>query len=282
MKTFTISGGLLALLILAVPARGQHHMSNWVLRTATDTTIVQCRNDSLTVTAFPPNSMNMMMMPDSIYCRIDRMDMDSLRFPHDSTFVGWYRVQAGSDSMHFNMMNGDSMYGGHNMLQFMKNLSCQFHWDSLMADSSHRHWHPTGMKGWNGSGWVSLGGTMTGNTMFLASSQIYSAFAFIGTSSGVVSVTKGQVIPGECRLEQNYPNPFNPSTSIKYELPKSSEVRLSVYDMLGREVSVLVNETKEPGNYTATWDANGMASGMYFYRMQAGDFIQTKRLVHLK
>ena len=265
-------------LLSGSPALAQHHMSNWVHRTATDTTIVQCWTDSLTAIAFPPNSMNMMMMPDSIYCRIDRMGMDSLRFPHDSTFMGWYRVQAGRDSMHFDMMNGDSMYGSHNMMQFMKNLSCQFHWDSLMADSTHRHWHPTGMKGWNGSGWVSLGGTMTGNTIFLASSQVYSAFAFIGTSSGVTSVTEGQVIPGEFRLDQNYPNPFNPSTTIKFELPKSSVVRLTVYDMIGREVALLMNETRDAGVYEEKFDASNLSTGVYLYRLQAGSYVETRKL----
>ena len=266
-------------LLSGTPALAQHHMSNWVHRAASDTTIVPCWTDSLTTVGFPPNCMNMMMFPDSIYCRIDRMVMDSLSFPHDSTFMGWYGIQAGSDSVHFNMMNGDSMYGSHNMMQFMRNLSCQFHWDSLMADSTHRHWHPTGMKGWNGSGWVSLGGTMTGNTMFLASSQIYSAFAFIGTSSGVTSVTEGQVIPGEFRLEQNYPNPFNPSTTIKYELPKSSMVRLTVYDMLGREVASLMNETRGAGVYEVKFDASNLSSGVYLYKLQAGDLVQTRKLL---
>jgi hypothetical protein len=166
---FTLNGGsrkksihfVCAFVLLpGTTALAQHHMSNWVHRTATDATVVLCWAESLTTVAFPPNCVNMMMFPDSIYCRIDRMVMDSLSFPHDSTFMGWYRVQAGNDSMHFNMMNGDSMYGSHNMMQFMKNLNCQFNWDSLMADSTHRHWQPTGMKGWNGSGWVSLGGTM--------------------------------------------------------------------------------------------------------------------------
>jgi hypothetical protein len=269
-------------LLSGTPALAQHHMSNWVHRTATDTTVVPCWAESLTTVAFPPNCMNMMMFPDSIYCRIDRMVMDSLSFPHDSTFMGWYRVQAGNDSMHFNMMNGDSMYGSHNMMQFMKNLSCEFNWDSLMSDSTHRHWQPTGMKGWNGSGWVSLGGAMTGNTMFLASSQIYSAFAFIGTPSGVASVTEGQVIPGKFRLEQNYPNPFNPSTTITFALPKSSVVQLTVYDMLGREVALLVNETRGAGLYEVKFDASNLSSGVYLYKLQAGDLVQTRKLLLLR
>ncbi len=253
-------------------------MGNWVHRTATDTTFVLCWTDSLTWTAFPPNSMSM-MMSDSIYCWIDRMNMDSLYFPHDSTFIGWCRVQAGRDSMHFDMMNGDSAYGQHNMMQFMKNVSCQFRWDSLMADYTHRYWHPTGMKGWNGSVWVSLGGTMTGNSMFLASSQIYSAFAFIGTPSVAVSVTDAHAISGQFRLEQNYPNPFNPSTTIRFYLPQPESVLLKVFNALGQEIATIVNGLRQAGNYSVTWDAGVVSSGVYFYRLSAGSFVQAKKFL---
>jgi hypothetical protein len=80
------------------------------------------------------------------------------------------------------------------------------------------------------------------------------------------------------RLAQNYPNPFNPNTIIKYELPKSSMVRLSVYDILGREMSVLVNERKDAGSYEVEFDAAGLASGVYFYRLIAGESVQTLRM----
>jgi hypothetical protein len=83
-------------------------------------------------------------------------------------------------------------------------------------------------------------------------------------------------------LSQNFPNPFNPSTTIKFELPKASEVRLNVYDLLGREASVLVNDRRDAGVYEVKFDATGLSSGVYFYRIQAGDFIQTKRLLLLK
>jgi hypothetical protein len=278
----TILAVVLVLLVSAVPAVGQHHQSNWIHRTATDTTIVPCRTDSLTWAAFPPNSMNMMMMPDSIYCRINRMDMDSLHIPHDSTFIGWYGVQAGSDSMHFNMMTGDSMYGSRNMMQFVKNLNCQFHWDSLMSDSTHRRWHPTGMKGWNGSGWVGLGAAMNGNIAFLASSQTYSAFAFIGSPSSVLSVTDGQVIPGGFQLEQNFPNPFNPSTTIEFNLPQAEFVSLKVFNSLGQEIATIVNGLHPAGNYSVKWDAGLVPSGVYFYRLSAGNFVQTKKLLLLR
>ncbi len=86
-------------------------------------------------------------------------------------------------------------------------------------------------------------------------------------------------VPTQAALAQNYPNPFNPSTTIRYELPAASQVRLSVFDMLGREVSVLVNERREAGVHEARFDGSGLASGVYLYRMQSGDFVQTRQLV---
>ena len=89
-------------------------------------------------------------------------------------------------------------------------------------------------------------------------------------------------IPGAYLLAQNYPNPFNPSTTIKFGLPKSSHVSLAVYDLLGRQVSVLVNEMRDAGVHEVTLDGANLASGVYFYRIQAGDFVQSKRLIVVK
>ena len=85
--------------------------------------------------------------------------------------------------------------------------------------------------------------------------------------------------PLEYRLDQNYPNPFNPKTDVRYEISDVGFVKLVVYDILGREVVTLVNEKKAPGRYSVTWDASGQASGVYFYRLQAGSFIETRKLV---
>ena len=80
-------------------------------------------------------------------------------------------------------------------------------------------------------------------------------------------------------LQQNYPNPFNPTTTIQYSVPGTQYVSLRIYDLLGREVSTLVNEVKQPGKYNLVWDTRGLASGVYFYRMVAGSFTETKKLV---
>ena len=97
-----------------------------------------------------------------------------------------------------------------------------------------------------------------------------------------MALVKGVMIPAEYHLAQNYPNPFNPETSIEYALPISGKVTLSVYNILGQEVKVLVDGQKEAGYHKVQWDAHGMASGVYFYRIQAGHFIGTKKCLILK
>lgn len=89
-------------------------------------------------------------------------------------------------------------------------------------------------------------------------------------------------IPKEFAIAQNYPNPFNPTTSISFDIPNLSEVKLSVYDLTGREIAVLVNETLEPGSYSYKWNASQLSSGIYFYRINAGSFVQTKKMVLIK
>jgi len=83
-------------------------------------------------------------------------------------------------------------------------------------------------------------------------------------------------------LAQNYPNPFNPTTVIKYQVPKASDVTITVYDILGREVSTLVNEFESAGSYNVTFNAEKLSSGVYIYQMKAGNFISTKKLVLMK
>lgn len=99
----------------------------------------------------------------------------------------------------------------------------------------------------------------------------------------VMGVQNGaNTVPTKFALSQNYPNPFNPTTSISYSIPQNSFVSLKVFDVLGQEVATLVNEEKSVGNYDVSFDASGIPSGMYFYRLQAGSFIDTKKMVLMK
>jgi hypothetical protein len=98
--------------------------------------------------------------------------------------------------------------------------------------------------------------------------------------SNIVEVIFGVV--NEFELNQNYPNPFNPSTIIKYSIKEKSNVEIKVFDMLGSEIAVLVNEDKTPGNYEVNFDASKLSSGVYFYSIKAGEFIQTKKMLLMK
>jgi hypothetical protein len=98
----------------------------------------------------------------------------------------------------------------------------------------------------------------------------------------IVDVKNVKNIPVGYSLSQNFPNPFNPTTAISYQLSANSHVKIKVYDLFGREVATLVNENKPAGNYSVKFDGNRLVSGIYFYRMEAGSFSQTKKLLLLK
>jgi hypothetical protein len=103
------------------------------------------------------------------------------------------------------------------------------------------------------------------------------------TSWGLVEVSRQEVaLPVVTSLAQNYPNPFNSATTINYSLAEAGEVTLKIYNICGRLVETLVQESAEPGSYTVTWDASELSSGIYFYKVTAGDFTKTKRMMLVK
>jgi hypothetical protein len=125
--------------------------------------------------------------------------------------------------------------------------------------------------------------------------------SFTTTTSGSVAVTRGKTIwntsvaadsttdvriadgvPAAFALKQNYPNPFNPTTRIEYQVAKDQLVSLKVYNLLGQEVATLLNETKAPGTYAVDWNAEGLPSGIYLYKMQSGSFTSTRRMMLVK
>jgi hypothetical protein len=119
-------------------------------------------------------------------------------------------------------------------------------------------------------------------------SMTYWTNTWIGNRSTVAGV--GQQIsanvPGKYELMQNFPNPFNPSTEIRYNIKQSGVVKLKIYDLIGREIETLVNEYEKAGSYAVRFDANtskrGLASGVYFYRLESGSFVQIKKMLLLK
>jgi photosystem II stability/assembly factor-like uncharacterized protein len=120
----------------------------------------------------------------------------------------------------------------------------------------------------------------TGNVYGFTVTNDGSVLRLIENITGISK--NGKNIPHEYSLSQNYPNPFNPSTKINFALPKPSYVSLKVYDVLGHEVMTPVNEFKSAGTYTVNVDASGLASGIYLYRITAGDFSEAKKMTLIK
>jgi hypothetical protein len=122
--------------------------------------------------------------------------------------------------------------------------------------------------------------TLTGNTV----RTWYDGISYALINDGFVNVVQSAGIPVNFKLEQNYPNPFNPSTTINYRLSKASNVTLKIYDVLGREITTLVNTYQKPGIYSAQFSSvnSNAASGIYFYTLRAGSFIQTKKMLLIK
>ena len=108
------------------------------------------------------------------------------------------------------------------------------------------------------------------------------ALAWINTTNGVGAIEGKPQLPGQYALSQNYPNPFNPATTIRYSISHRSQVFLAVYNTLGQLVATLVQGPQEAGSYEVKFDGSVLASGVYFYRLQAGDFVSSKKLVMVK
>ena len=123
----------------------------------------------------------------------------------------------------------------------------------------------------------SFAGTSTnGNSKVISGFLAYTSIIITDVSD------EQEIIPTVYKLNQNYPNPFNPSTVISWQLPVSGQVSLKIYDILGNEVATLVNENKEAGYYEVQFDGSQLASGMYIYRLTAGNYISTKKMLMIK
>jgi photosystem II stability/assembly factor-like uncharacterized protein len=144
----------------------------------------------------------------------------------------------------------------------------------------------------DGSNWTSVNTGL--GTFFLGALAANDRYLFAGTqhwgfwrrplSDLITSVNQNNYhdSPITFALDQNYPNPFNPSTTINYSLPSNEYVTLKVYNLLGEEVAILVNEEKPQGTYELKWNAPNLPSGIYFYKLQAGNFVETKKMILLK
>ncbi len=131
----------------------------------------------------------------------------------------------------------------------------------------------------NGAWILTINDTVSGDTGMLKAWCIQLVTSTTGCLTGINLISE---IPNGFGLEQNYPNPFNPKTVISFQLAVNSFTTLKVYDALGREIASLVNEQLKPGTYEVDWDGSNFASGVYFYEIRAGSFVEKKKMVLIK
>ncbi len=132
----------------------------------------------------------------------------------------------------------------------------------------------------HGDTWSTLNPVYYANVTRAVAGLLYDLSVSL-TTTGIPAGVPGPV-PESFALSQNYPNPFNPVTTIRYELPEPSHVTLTVFNTLGQQVAKLVDADIEAGFHDVQFDAGALATGAYFYRLQAGGFVETKRLMVLK
>jgi hypothetical protein len=159
--------------------------------------------------------------------------------------------------------------------------------DSLLGDESTLavyHWVD------GSTGWVMIGGKVdtVDNAIYAPISEtgVYAAFT-TNIITGIEDDERGDILPYQFELSQNYPNPFNPMTTIEYSLPERAQVTIEIFNVLGQRVRTLVNDTKSSGSYRIEWNGSDdagrpVSTGVYLYRFQAGDVVQTKKMLLIK
>jgi hypothetical protein len=193
----------------------------------------------------------------------------------------------GWDGVYLSTNNGSKWIEANNGIMYNNVLCLTSFGTNIFAGTNNGVFLTTN----NGKNWISENsGLITYQDYVIQALVVLDSLLFAGTPNSVlrrpisemVSSILNPELPSQFILNQNYPNPFNPTTTINYSVPKSGIVKIKVYDLLGREVATIVNENKPAGNYNIEFNASKLTSGIYFYRMEAGSFSQTKKLLLLK
>jgi len=268
----------------------------WVGRNRADTTIVYCVTDSGNWVTFVPGHMGHggmggMLWPDSAFVQFWEIHPDSLPGGTNGQHFRGFFLNI-HDPQGMGMMNGT--YGGHQGAMHLEQESeFRFHYDD--ANLAQRGLSESGikMKYWDDATqqWHDVAGINvdTGANTVTFSTADLSQYYTLSAPSSVAGFADAEnpAIPGEFVLQQNYPNPFNPSTTIRFALPEHAAVQLSVYNLLGQRITLLVNEPRAAGVHSVQWngtDDSGrpVSSGIYLVRLEAGEQVQMQRMTLLK
>jgi hypothetical protein len=208
--------------------------------------------------------------------------VDALGFPINSrpeALHGWYKLTSEGGDV-FDVVMSTMVHGATNGVGAVLEATPQSTYKEFVVNMYYSTGDTTGDT--PDSAWISIviGYSATGTT------HVGSTFWIDDLIFGAAVATDvkgfGNGVPDAFALNQNYPNPFNPSTKIQFEIPEARFVTLKVYNLLGQEVASLINDRLEAGRYRAEFDARNLPSGTYIYRLQAGTFTETKKMLLLR
>lgn len=189
--------------------------------------------------------------------------------------AGLSRTGGTAYNNYFYVMGGEISGGGYSAVAYVWNIYTNT-WSSVTGK-------PVGIS----NAWAGVTSKCVNDTVrvFVAggyNAAAVNAFDYFGCGPTLVGIKNQTTIPADYSLSQNYPNPFNPTTKINYTIPKSGFVTLKIFDVLGREVAVLVNAEKSAGSYIVDFNASALTSGVYFYRLEVNGFVDIKKMTLLK
>jgi hypothetical protein len=223
-------------------------------------------------------------MHDSLFCQIFETTPGSMiTIGNENAFAG-YELD-----FYFPRMMGGGMHHGMGCsghMQFNSTANFQFHYSDEQLSLNNINELTIQVKFWDSDidNWAVVSNAsvnLNTNTISFSSDRIGNFYILTGDSPTSINDETSSLI-SDYTLEQNHPNPFNPTTTINYSIPKEELVKLKLYNALGEEVSILVNEMKQAGKYKYKLDATSLTSGIYFYRLKAGSYVETKKMILLK
>ena len=219
---------------------------------------------------------------DSLFCQILEVYPENVPNTENMDVFAGYEIQM-FDPAGNSMMRNGGMMGGH--MEMGSKVGYQLHYTDKQMQHYGANENSMDVKYWDNlsNSWMTVSASINTetNTVRFENSVVsnYVVLSFDKTTAvGDVS----SVTPNDFSLEQNYPNPFNPTSTIKYQLPNAGFVTLKVYDVLGKEVAALVNQEQTAGSHQVNFDGSNLASGIYFYELKNGNYLQIKKMMILK
>ena len=224
------------------------------------------------------------MMTDSLFFQMMEVFPQNIPFADTENVFAGYEIGVFRPDGQNNMWNGGGCGG---MMNFNSNIDFNLHFtnkqineSNISADNIHAKYWDSQSNSWQdipnstvnvSTGMVNFNLSSVSNYIILTSNQV----------TGVEDEGNNKLV-NNYNLSQNYPNPFNPSTLIKYQLPENGFVSLKVYDVLGKEVATIINQQQTAGNYSVNFNAVNLTSGVYFYQLKSGNFVQVKKMILLR